>query len=183
MAGHCCWVRHSCYVVSVLLHLPRLLATPAGHGNVHQTQAAGTGQVLLAASSASVTGITNANPTQGLLTGESFDSSTGTGSPGHPCICLGIPSGIPASAQAFLHLPRHSNTAKSNSQLQHKKTLPSLGCQSPGKSELTSPALTGAGDMSQLAEEAKPPGLDPACFPCELGGTPHEGCSEHWAWV
>lgn len=133
--------------------------------------------------------------TLGLLTGECFSSSTETGCPatlhlpGHPCIhpanpayswafsqkslyppgisasLLGIPSGIPASIQA-LEDSKEQITPST-------KALPSLGCHSPTKPELTSPAPLGLVTCPSWWGEAKPLGPDPVYFLCELGNVSH----------
>lgn len=131
----------------------------------------------------------------GLLAGERFNSPTGTGCPaslhppsqsctpqgilpdisvsswlplhphGHLCSLLGIPSGIPASTQA----PKGTKEQITPS----TKAFPSLGCYSPSKPELTSPAPSGLVTRPSWRGEAEPLGPDPVYFLCELGNVSH----------
>lgn len=118
------------------------------------------GQRSWAASSASTAGVTQMlTPRRVSLLGKASIPTSGR-----------APLGIPASPQASLYLPGHppghSKTAKSNSQLQHKSFAFS-GPPEPRQAGVNIPSSYPAGDMSQLAGEAKPPGARPRVFPMQ----------------
>lgn len=101
----------------------------------------------------------------GILPGLSVSSC-------HPCIhggisasLLGIPSDIPTSTQALKDSKEQSTLST--------RALPSLGCHSPSKPELTSPAPLGVVTCPSWWGEAKPLGPDPGYFLCELGNVSH----------